>query len=341
MPAPLTEVRQISKLAYGFMASKALFAALNLELFGHISRGARTAQALSELTGVPVHRMKTLIAALVSTGVLVREDDSLVNAPATESYLVPGAPAYFGDYYRFQIGGQIYGMMEHLDAGLIGDEEGLAHHRMSGWLADPKQAENFSRAQHAGSLGPATMLAKKLDLGWAESLLDVAGGTGAYSIALCRRNPKLKATIVDFPTVIDVAVRYVDDAGMKERITLISGDARETGWPNRHDVVLMSYLLSAVDGVQIAPLLAQAHAALKPGGMLILHDFMLDETRSGPSSAALFFLQYLATQPDAISFTAGELASLAKKAGFVGIDHAVMIPEITMMVTARKPAEAA
>jgi hypothetical protein len=105
MPAPLTEVRQISKLAYGFMASKALFAALNLEIFGHISRGARTAQALSELTGVPVHRMETLIAALVSTGVLVREDGDLANAPTTGTYLVPGAPAYFGDYYRFQIGG--------------------------------------------------------------------------------------------------------------------------------------------------------------------------------------------------------------------------------------------
>jgi SAM-dependent methyltransferase len=341
MAAPLTEVRQISKLAYGFMASKALFAALNLELFGHISRGARTAQALSELTGVPVHRMKTLIAALVSTGVLVREDGSLANAPATETYLVPGAPAYFGDYYRFQIGGQIYGMMEHLDAGLIGDEEGLAHHRMSGWLADPKQAENFSRAQHAGSLGPAIMLAKKLDLGWAESLLDVAGGTGAYSIAFCRRNPKLKATIVDFPTVIGVAARYVDEAEMTERITLVSGDAREIKWPERQDAVLMSYLLSAVDGAEIAPLLVHAHAALKPGGLLVLHDFMLDETRSGPSSAALFFLSYLAHQPDATSFTAGDLASLVREAGFVGIEHAVMIPEITMMVTARKRAEAA
>ncbi|MEJ2375928.1 MAG: methyltransferase [Pseudolabrys sp.] len=341
MPAPLTEVRQISKLAYGFMASKALFAALNLELFGHISRGARTAEALSELTGVPVHRMETLIAALVSTGVLVREAGGLANAPATETYLVPGAPAYFGDYYRFQIGGQIYGMMEHLDAGLIGNEEGLAHHRMSGWLADPKQADNFSRAQHAGSLGPAIMLAKKLDLEWAENLLDVAGGTGAYSIAFCRSNPRLTATILDFPTTIKVAARYVDEAGMTERIRLISGDAREVDWPNRQDVVLMSYLLSAVDGAEIAPLLAHAHAALKPGGLLILHDFMLDETRSGPSSAALFFLQYLPYQPDAISFTAGELASLVEKAGFIEVNHAVMIPEITMMVTARNPAEAA
>jgi 2-hydroxy-4-(methylsulfanyl)butanoate S-methyltransferase len=250
MPAPPTEVRQISKLAYGFIASKALFAALNLELFGHVARRSRTAEALSELTGVPVHRMETLVAALVSTGVLVREIGGLTNAPATETYLVPGAPAYFGDYYRFQIGGQIYGMMEHLDAGLIGDEVRLAHHRMRGWLSDPKEAENFPRAQHAGSLGPAIMLAKKLDLGWAESLLDVAGGRGAYSIAFCRSNPRLKATILDFPTVIDVAVRYVDEAGMKERIRLVGGDAREVEWPNRQDVVLMSYLLSAVGGAR-------------------------------------------------------------------------------------------
>jgi len=128
---------------------------------------------------------------------------------------------------------------------------------------------------------------------------------------------------------------------MTERITLVSGDAREIKWPERQDAVLMSYLLSAVDGAEIAPLLAHAHAALKPGGLLVLHDFMLDETLSGPSSAALFFLSYLAHQPDATSFTAGDLAPLVREAGFIGIEHAVMIPEITMMVTARKRAEAA
>ncbi len=175
MVEPLSDVREISKLAYGFMASKALFAALNVELFGHVSGGARDVELLSGLTAIPTHRMETLVAALVSSGVLVREGDGLVNAPATETYLVPGAPAYFGDYYRFQIGGQIYAMMDHLDAGLIGDEEGLAHNRMSGWLSDPKRADDFSRAQHAGSLGPAMMLSKRLDLAGAHRMLDVAG----------------------------------------------------------------------------------------------------------------------------------------------------------------------
>ncbi len=337
MIEPLSDVRQISKLAYGFMASKALFAALNVELFGHVSRGARDIETLSNLTGIPDHRLQTLIASLVSTGVLVRQGGGLANAPATETYLVPGAPAYFGDYYRFQIGGQMYGIMDHLDAGLIGDEAGLAHNRMSGWLSDPKRADDFSRAQHAGSLGPAIMLSKRLDLNGATKLLDVAGGTGAYSIVFCQRNPGLNATILDFPTVIDVARRYIDEAGMADRIALKSGDAREAAWPDSQDVVLMSYLLSAVDGTDIPDLLARAFAALKPGGRLILHDFMLDENRSGPSSAALFFLSYIAHQPDATSFTAGELTPAIVAAGFDQIQDETMIPEITSMIVARKP----
>ncbi|MEM8976961.1 MAG: methyltransferase [Pseudomonadota bacterium] len=334
---PISDVREISKLAYGFMASKALFSALNLELFGLISNGTNTTNTIASATGVPAFRIETLVAALASTGVIVRDEGTIRNAPATETYLVPGAPAYFGDYYRFQIGGQIYELMNHLDAGLIGDDDGLAYQRMSGWLSDPDRAEDFSRAQHAGSLGPAMMMAKKLDLTDARCLLDVAGGTGAYSIELCKRNAELSATILDFPTVIEVAKRYVTEAKLADRITLVAGDARETDWPEAQDAVLMSYLLSAVDGKDILPLFEHAFKALRPGGHLILHDFMLDESRSGPSSAALFFLQYLAHQPDAVSFTAGDLAPPLQKAGFDVLSDEVMIPEITRMVLARKP----
>lgn len=99
---------------------------------------------------------------MVSVGVLLRDGDAIANAPVTQTYLTPGAPAYFGDYYRLQIGKQIYRDMEHLLAGLTGDRSDLAHRGMSGWFADPKEAEEFSHSQHAGSMGPALMLATGL-----------------------------------------------------------------------------------------------------------------------------------------------------------------------------------
>ncbi len=337
MAEPLTDVRQISHLAYGFLISKALFAALNIQLFGHLSEGAASIGEIAKATGVAENRLETLVSALVSVGLLSRDNDHLVNSPAAQRYLVPGAPAYFGDYYRFQIDRQIYPLMIDLDAGLAGDEAGLKHRSMSGWLSEAEDADNFSRAQHAGSTGPAMMLAKSLDLGGAEKLLDVAGGTGAYSIAFCEKYPNLTATIIDFPSVVDIAERFVGDAGMAERIAFVSGDALQIPWPDGQDVVLMSYLLSAVGGGDIAELLERAWKALRPGGRLFLHDFMLDDDRTGPVSAAAFFMFYLALRTDPVSFTAAQVSSWAKVQGFVDIESDIMIPEITKIVTATKP----
>ncbi len=334
MAKPLTDVREISKLAYGFMASRALFAAIELKLFGHIAAGARDLAVLSAVTGVPERRLQTLVAALTSVGALARENGAIVNAPAVETYLNPAGRAYFGDYYRLQIGRQIYRDMLHLDAGLAGDRAAVAHKAMSGWLSDPQEARTFSDAQHAGSMGPALMLSKRLDLTGARKLLDVAGGTGAYSIAFCRANSSLSATILDLPTVIDIARGYVEGAGLADRIALVAGDAREADWPSGQDIVFMSYLLSAIPGEDIPPLLKRAHAALRPGGKVIIHDFMLDATHSGPSSAALFFLSYLANDPDTVSFTAGDVARWVHAAGFANPLDEVMIPDITMMVSA-------
>ena len=337
MSEPLTEVHQISRVAYGFLASKALFAALNLELFGHVAAGARDVAALAAATGVAENRIETLLAVLLSLGLVTRDGAGYANAPATERYLVPSAPAYFGDYYRFQIDRQIYPNLVHLDAGLAGDEANMAHTSISDWLSTAAKAEDFSRAQHAGSLGPAMIMAKKVELGRARRLLDVAGGTGAYSIIFCRTYPELSATIIDFPSVIEVAKRFVAEAGMAERIALIAGNALEAEWPTGQDVVLMSYLLSAVGGGDIGELIDRAWSALDPGGLLIVHDFMLADDRSGPLSAASFFLSYLPLRTDSVSFTAAELRPEIERRGFVEVHDDVMLPELTKYIVATRP----
>ena len=338
MTNPVTDVRQISHIAYGFMASRALFSALNLGIFAHISNGARDLEALSTATGVAENRLKTLMAVLVSLGLCVQEESGYTNAPATERYLVPGAQAYFGDYYRFQIDKQIYPNMINIEAGLSGNEAELAHDSMSGWLADPQNALDFSRAQHAGSMGPALLMANKIDLSEARNFLDVAGGTGAYSITYCEKFSQLNATILDFPRVINVARGTVADAGLEDRIGLIAGDALEVDWPTGQDVVLLSYLLSAVGGDDIPVLLDRAWEALSPGGRLIIHDFMLADDRSGPLSAAVFFLSYLSLRTDSESFTVAELTPLMEEGGFSNIQSGEMIPEITSFIIGAKPA---
>ena len=118
---PIEEVHEISAITYGFMASKALFAALEFDLFTHVAQGAASASALAEVTGVAENRLRTLLTALKSLGLVSEASGSLINAPATSRYLVAGAPGDFRDYVRFVNGAFGYESFRHLDMALRGD----------------------------------------------------------------------------------------------------------------------------------------------------------------------------------------------------------------------------
>jgi ubiquinone/menaquinone biosynthesis C-methylase UbiE len=181
------------------------------------------------------------------------------------------------------------------------------------------------------------LLSRRVDLAGSRSLLDVAGGSGAFSIVLCQRHQELRSTILDFPSVIEVARRYIEQAHLSSRIALVGGDALEDKWPENQEVVLMSYLLSAVGESNIPTLLDNAWHSLRPGGLVVLHDFMLESTRDGPRDAALWFLFYVVQRSDSASFTAGDLMELLQRRGFTDISSDELIPDITGLVLARKP----
>ena len=129
--------------------------------------------------------MKTL-------GLITEREGRFANAPATSRYLIAGAPADFRDYVRLVNGAFGYESFRHLDAALEGKRiflekglyEGLVYESGIG-------GEQFSTAQHSGSLGPARLMAKRFDLSGRRRLLDIGGGSGAYSLAFCAANPQL------------------------------------------------------------------------------------------------------------------------------------------------------
>lgn len=329
---------QVSEIAFGFMGSKALFAALEVGVFTELSHGPCTAAQLADRTPVDADRAETLLTALVGLGLVVRQDGIYSNAPAAETFLVKGAKHDFGDYLRLQVGRQMYSLLDQIDHALTDrlPEEATASY--AEWFSDPEQARLYSRSQHAGSLGPARQLLRRIDLSQAQRMLDVGGGTGAFAITLCGGNPNLSATIVDFPNVATLGRDYVAEAGLTDRISYIEGNALDCDWPGGQDVILMSYLFSGVPGETHAGLLRQAWDRLAPGGRLLLHDFIVRADRSGPKLAALWQLQHTAFTPRARSLDAGGLKDTLTGAGFAAVEIGDLIPEMTMLAVAHKPA---
>ena len=142
--------------------------------------------------------------------------------------------------------------------------------------------------------------------------------------------------MIDFPATLEVARGFVEAEGLGGRVALQGGDATAVTWPDGQDVVLMSYLVSALSEVEIDDVLTKAHRSLRRGGLLVVHDFVLDDGRPGPVATALWFLQYLAWRPDAVSFTAAELGDRLRRAGFAPTTATVLIPETTKVISARK-----
>jgi len=234
---------------------------------------------------------------------------------------------------RYQTDQQIYPSFQDLNAAL----RGAPTQRFYALTEDDARSEQFSRAQHAGSLGPAQLFAKRHDLSDVRCLLDVAGGSGAFSLALCKRNPALHATILDFPNMIRVAGRYASEVGLADRISMVSGNAFEIEWPHDQDAVLISYLMYCVDGGLIPDLMRRAYDSHRPGGRLFVHDYMIEDDGGCPPLAALWLVSSLLADPDAVLLTPGTLSERAREAGFAEVGVHELIPEITKVLTATKP----
>ncbi len=336
---PLDDVRQISALTYGFIASKALFAAIELDLFTRIAGGTADLDALSAATGVAPNRLRTLLTALKTVGLVVETDGKFTNAPAVATYLVAGAPGDFRDYISVVNGGFLYEGLRHLGKAMRGERifpdkgfyEGIVY--SEGGVG----GDAFSKAQHAGSLGPAQLMARRVDLGDATTFLDVGGGSGAYTLAFLRKNPRLRATILDFPQTVDTARRYAAEAGLADRVSHVAGNALTTPWPRDQDVVLMSYVWSAVGGNDIRTLASRAFEALKPGGLVLVHDFMVDDDHTGPAFAAWYLLASLPDNPQAECLSPAFVERCLRDAGFAIDRTEPMLSEITALTRARKP----
>lgn len=337
MPDLIETAEEVSAIAFGFMASKALFAALHIDVFTHLAGGAKTCAELSGACSVPESRIVTLMTALGSVGLVDWDGERYANAPGAEAFLSRTSNYDFGDYLRYQIDQQMYPFLGQLNEVLDGSLGPDAVDSYSHWMSDPEQAALYSNAQHAGSLGPGKTIARLVDLTGAKSLLDVGGGTGAMTIRLLQANPDLVSTIIDFPNVSEIGWRFISEAGMVDRVRYIPSDAIRAEWPGEQDAVLMSYLFSGIPGTEVPKLVQRAFDSLAPGGSYMVHDFMVEDDRSGPALAALWQLQHMAFTPDAHSVTAGWLRAEMEKVGFTDIRDDQAIPGMTHLVHARKP----
>jgi len=328
-------ISALSAIAYGFMGSQALFAALELALFTTLSDEPCGLDDLAKRLGAPAGPLSVLLSTCLALGLLTWDGQRYSNSPAAQRFLVSTARSYVGDYYLRQISAVLYDRMHLVRALLHGEPtEALAY---ATTLATPQVTEEFIRGQHGGSLAPASRLARTLDLSGYARFLDLGGGSGAFAIEAVKRYSGLSAVVFDLPQVVVVTEKIIQESGLQERITCAGGDLRTDPWPGGADLILLSYIVSCYEPETLRELLARCLAYLPAGGGLLIHDFALYPDRNGPRNTALFLFGELTVSAQTQPYTVDELGAAMQEAGFAEVVMQPFLPDLTFLVSGSKP----
>jgi phospholipid N-methyltransferase len=334
--APPDEAQALHALGLGFMAARTLHVALELRLFTHLAAGAYTLAQVAQALGLAERAAGRLLYACAALGLVQATDDGFRNTPLTQKYLVEGQPAFIGSYLQlFDALG--YHRWEQMGAALRhnGPVDDITHPYRP--LADDAEdAATFAAAQHAGSRSLGHALARRVDFTPFTYLLDLGGGTGAYTVEILRRYAHLRAVLFDFPQVARLAEAVMRQEGLMDRVHIVGGDYEHDALPSGPDVVLWSGNLHASSPASCRRVLTKLHALLPSGGMVLIHDYMLDDTRASPLIPVLLALHLTLVSEDGQVYSGAELRALLVQAGFEEVRLEPFLPGHSSLVMARR-----
>ena len=280
----------IMKIAMGFMAAKYLFAATEIGVFDVLARGPASLGELATSTGIPSRTLGIVAAAMVSLGLLEQDGSRYRNSETAEAFLadIPGRVdlrpilRYFDEI--------VYPRWEKFAEAIRTDQGQPQFSKFT-----THQQQMFSAAVEVFSAPGAVALAGSYDFGRHHRLLDIAGGTGSFLIAVLQHHNALKGTLFELPGACAVARQRLANEPERSRIDVVEGDVFKDPLPGGHDVVLIANVVHVFSAAHNTELMRKIRAHVMPGARLLLVDLWTDPSHSQPSAAALMSGQFLLT----------------------------------------------
>ena len=204
-------------------------------------------------------------------------------------------------------------------------------------MQDPEEARRFTVAGYEASIGLAHKLAKEYDFSRVGRWLDIAGGSGAYAIAACQRNPQLRVTVMDQPNVILIAQEFIAKHGLAACVDTMAGNFLETPFPTDYDLASYITPLQGYMPDEIIPVLRRTQEALRPGGEILIIDYMLADDKTGPLEPA--FVNLAGVRQGRLLGrvnTGAEWRDFLTEAGYTGAVSRWFTPHMLGLITAQK-----
>ncbi|NNL78494.1 MAG: SAM-dependent methyltransferase [Desulfobacterales bacterium] len=292
-----------------FWKTCALHAAVKLDVFTGIGDGRLTAEQVTQKLNGAQRGVARLLDALTAMEFLVKADGQYANIPSVQALLSKDSSKYIGHI-----------IMHH-------------HHLVESWFQldravqsgkPVKTTSSFNKEEWRESfllgmfnlaMGLAPNIVPLLDLSSRHHLLDLGGGPGTYAIHFCRHNADLRATVYDLPTTRPFAEKTIAKFNLADRINFVDGNYLNDPIEGRYDAAWLSHILHGEGPEECYMLIKKVAEALEPGGMIIIHDFILNNNMDGPLFPALFSLNMLLGTDCGQSYSEKQIFDMLTAAG--------------------------
>lgn len=299
----------LMQLSGGYWQTCVLHAAVKLGIFSAIEDIKVTPDMLAAELDCSVDGIRRLLDALVAMELLIKDRDEFTNIPSGRELLCKDSPKYIGHMIMHH---------HHLMASWSQLDQGVrsgAPVRTRSSFSDPIVRESFLMGMFNTAMGTAPHIVPALDLSRRKQLIDLGGGPGTYAIQFCLAFPQLAATVFDLETTRPFAEKTIEKFGLTDRIQFQAGNFLEDEIQGRYDVAWLSHMLHGEGPEECQKIIQKAVAALEPGAMIIVHEFILNNTMDGPLFPALFTLNMLLGTPSGQSYSEKQIMDMLSAAG--------------------------
>lgn len=324
-PAP----DRVMRLIDGYWNTAVIAAAAAHSVFNHLEDGAGTAAEVAARARISPRGAQALLDGLLSIDLVTLDAGRYSNTPEASAYLVDGRTGCLAGFAKLKLShtGSVTDLAEVVRAG--GPLKPPETEK-----ADNPHWENIVPAIAPVSVPAATAARDVLGIADAGeiTILDVGGGSGIYSSLWLSANPAAHADQLDWDPINAIARRLVDDTGVGDRFTTLNGDFHTTDFGTaRYDIAVYSHIAHQESAESNIDVFTRLRKALRPGGALVVSDYIVEDDRSGPALPLLFALEMLLKSRTGCTWRRRDYRDWLTAAGFEDITfHAA--PPATMVI---------
>ncbi|MBI4860998.1 MAG: methyltransferase domain-containing protein [Candidatus Riflebacteria bacterium] len=302
--------RSILDTARAFWESRVILTAAELDLFSLLARSPRTAAQVARTLDSNERATGMLLDALTAMELLTKSGKAYQAPPQVLEFLGARSDQTVLPMVRHMA--NCWRTWDRLTEVVLTGKPARSQSKQRGLF----DLEAFICAMHVVGRHLADPIIQEIEPCRARRFLDVGAGPATYTAAVLRACPEARATVFDLPPVIEIARTQLRKAGLVKRVTFVPGDFYKDPLPPGHDLVLLSAIIHQNSPQQNRELFAKIHAALVPGGRLVIRDHVMDRSRTRPRAGALFALNMLVATDGGGTYTFDEIRDGLRAIGF-------------------------